>query len=432
MRHVAVAWLGRFEQLRRTKGGSGFDGPHRGRCTAALFVFALIFAPVVSNVAAVIAFSNDARAEEPAPPPKPKFTCRTPEVELRIRDLQELIKDDEQYLIPLQEDLAAAKEAWSSAEKQERALPLRDPQHYLAEVAARNAYDKLAKAQQKVNKVKAEIEAARKELFELEWLPSCKEKKTGTTAPTPRPTEQVASTFGGGLYTGVGTGMLASVCPNWTTTGVDSLHSNDKVGADNSGCYSSGFLVSAYVGYEWTFASRWLAGIEGDFGYATNKATTGVPGVSSAPGDSVSVKEDWNGGIRARVGYAVAPNTIVYGTAGLALQHISATVTCSSAAPFPCGRFGPVTAMTATNAPVLAGGTVGVGVEYAITGNLRLRGEYRFSDYPSFNATYGNPANVAVSSSIQLRTNTALLGLTYEFGASSLPAPLSPPPLITK
>jgi len=88
--------------------------------------------------------------------------------------------------------------------------------------------------------------------------------------------------------------------------------------------------------------------------------------------------------------------------------------------------------MTATNAPVLAGGTVGVGVEYAITGNLRLRGEYRFSDYPSFNATYGNPANVAVSSSIQLRTNTALLGLTYEFGASSLPAPLSPPPLITK
>lgn len=38
---------------------------------------------------------------------------------------------------------------------------------------------------------------------------------------------------------------------------------------------------------------------------------------------------------------------------------------------------------------------------------------YRYSDYGTHNATYGNPANVAVSSSIQMWTNTALLGLTY-------------------
>jgi hypothetical protein len=79
---------------------------------------------------------------------------------------------------------------------------------------------------------------------------------------------------------------------------------------------------------------------------------------------------------------------------------------------------------------VLIGGTVDIGAEYA--NNLPLRGECRFSDYPTFNATYGNPANVAVSSGIQLRANTALLGLTYEFGASSLPAPSSPPPPIAK
>jgi len=76
--------------------------------------------------------------------------------------------------------------------------------------------------------------------------------------------------------------------------------------------------------------------------------------------------------------------------------------------------------------------SVGVGAEYAITNNLRLRGECRFSDYPTFDSTYGHPANVAVSSGIQLRTNTALLGLTYEFGASRLPVPSSPPPLIAK
>jgi outer membrane immunogenic protein len=191
----------------------------------------------------------------------------------------------------------------------------------------------------------------------------------------------------------------------------------------------AGFLTSAFVGYQWTFVSRWLAGIETEIGYATNSATTGVPGVSNAPGDSVGVKEDWEGGVRARLGYAVAPNTVVYATTGLALQHLQATVTCTSATPFPCGRFGPVTAISATNSPTLSGWTLGGGAEYALTGNLRLRAEYRYSDYGTYNATYGNPANVAVSSAIRLRTNTAVLGLTYAFGVPSAPAPTPSPPI---
>lgn len=246
----------------------------------------------------------------------------------------------------------------------------------------------------------------------------------------PRQVGMVPPRIGGGPYGGLGLGTLVTNCPNWTTTGIDSLGSSDPVKPDNQACYSTGFLVTPYVGYQWSLASGWLAGVEGDFGYATNSATTGVPGVSSAPGDTVSVKEDWNGSLRARLGYAVAPNVVVYGTTGLALQHLEASVTCSSATPFPCGRFGAVTAMTATSAPTLAGWTIGAGVEYALTGNLRLRAEYRYSDYGTYDATYGNPANVAVSSAIKLQTNTALLGLTYAFGAP--PVPPSPPPLIRK
>jgi opacity protein-like surface antigen len=159
----------------------------------------------------------------------------------------------------------------------------------------------------------------------------------------PRPTEQVA-----GAYTGIGFGTLATVCPTWTTTGIFSFGSSDPVGAGNQACHSNGFLTSVYAGYQWTLASRWLAGIETDIGYATNSATTGVPGVSSAPGDSISVKEDWNGGLRARLGYAVAPKTLVYGTTGVTFQHLQATVTCTGTSPNPCGRFGPVAPMTAT------------------------------------------------------------------------------------
>jgi len=62
-------------------------------------------------------------------------------------------------------------------------------------------------------------------------------------------------------------------------------------------CTTSGFSTSVYIGYQWALASGWVAGIETDFSYATNSGTTGVPGVSSAPGDNINVKEDWDGGV---------------------------------------------------------------------------------------------------------------------------------------
>jgi len=237
--------------------------------------------------------------------------------------------------------------------------------------------------------------------------------------------------MGPGGYVGGGGGVLATVCNDVNVTGVDSGGVADKGKAGGVPfCATAGFRASVYGGYNWSVGSRWIVGLEAETGYATNNTSGGIPGVSNAPGDSFSMREDWDGSLRARFGYMVAPNTLVYGTAGLALQHVSTTVACSSATPFPCGRFGPVTAFSATNAPVLVGGTIGAGVEYAITGNLRLRGEYRFSDYGTYNATYGSPANIAISTATQLRTNTGLLGLTYAFGGP--PVQFSPSPLVTK
>jgi hypothetical protein len=47
--------------------------------------------------------------------------------------------------------------------------------------------------------------------------------------------------------------------------------------------------------------------VESDIGYATNNTTGGIPSVSAAPGGSFGMREDWDGSLRARLGYLVAP-----------------------------------------------------------------------------------------------------------------------------
>jgi opacity protein-like surface antigen len=233
--------------------------------------------------------------------------------------------------------------------------------------------------------------------------------------PVPQATEQNVG-LPGNFYVGAGVGLLATICPTWTTTAIFSLGSSDPVPDDNRGCYSSGFRSSVYAGYDWTLASRWLVGVETDLGYATNNRTSGVPAVSSAPGDTVNVKENFDGSARVRLGYAATAQATAYVTTGIAFQHFDATVTCAGMSPNPCGRFGPVAPMTATNSPTRTGWTLGGGVEYAFAANLKVRAEYRYADYGTYGATYGNPANVAVSSDIRLRTQTATVGLSYSFG----------------
>jgi opacity protein-like surface antigen len=232
-----------------------------------------------------------------------------------------------------------------------------------------------------------------------------------------------------GLHAGGGIGVQNTIGNDWTTTEIISLGSHDFVPDDNSGSFTTGFRVSTYAGYDWIIAPRWLAGIEGDVGYSTNNKTAGIPGVSSAPGDSLSMQENWDASLRARLGYLVAPQVLLYGTAGATWQHFSATVMCTSATPFPCGRFGPVAPMTATTSATPIGWTIGAGLEYALTGRLKLRGEYRYADYGTVNAAFGTPANLAIGSAIHMQTQTATLGLTYAFGGPWMPPAA---PLVTK
>jgi outer membrane immunogenic protein len=130
----------------------------------------------------------------------------------------------------------------------------------------------------------------------------------------------------------------------------------------------------------------------------------------------------WDASARARVGYLVTPSVLFYGTGGVAWQAIQASGFCqhSAADPQCTGAVGrPFD--TETNSKVLTGWTVGGGVEAKIYGNWLLQGEYRYSNFGTFNGVLpfnssGAPAGTDyVRYNLSVNTHIATVGLAYKF-----------------
>jgi len=237
-----------------------------------------------------------------------------------------------------------------------------------------------------------------------------------------RVTDEPMQSGNEGFYVGIGGGARNTVCDNWSTTRVESTPGvDDRIGEDPDACFTAAFRVSLYAGYSWRFADRWLAGIETDIGYAnSSKTRAGIPGTAGSivtqagsQNDSVTVKENWDGSVRGRFGYYAGPNTTLYMTAGLAWQHLQATITCGGGTGI-CGGAG-LTPFSASNTSTLLGWTLGAGAETQLWGPWLARAEYRYSDYGTYTATYGTRTTLGITSDIKLRTNTVLLGVAARF-----------------
>ena len=191
------------------------------------------------------------------------------------------------------------------------------------------------------------------------------------------------------------------------------------------------FRAAPYFGWNWQIAPQWVAGIEGDVGFADQTTTfSGIhfgpsgPGDSGRAADSFALRTSWDGSARGRVGFLVTPTTLVYATGGAAWQHFGVTSTCASAACMP-SAFMPV---VVTNSTTRAGWTIGGGVETALWSNWFVRAEYRYADFGSSPVTIAriaNPANAGNTQvdnlNIALRTHAATFGLAYKFDWGTAP-----------
>jgi len=187
--------------------------------------------------------------------------------------------------------------------------------------------------------------------------------------PTPAvPMEQPPVASWTGAYAGV-------------TAGYGFAGRNEVSGADTN-VKSDGFVGGGFLGYNYDTGGGVVAGVEGDIGY------NGLKGDR----DGFEVKNGVDGSLRARLGYTITPDALVYATAGGAAKHMS------------------VSEAGEKDSASMLGWTAGVGTDIKITEKVFGRAEYRYTDYGDKNFETGTGTH-----KVDSRDHRVLFGVGMQF-----------------
>jgi outer membrane immunogenic protein len=188
------------------------------------------------------------------------------------------------------------------------------------------------------------------------------------------------------------------------------------------------WLAGGQVGCNYQ-SGNWVFGIEGDAHaqrWSTSSTLLAPVPAPFVPGDSFSLHSDWQASARARIGYA-QDRALFYVTGGAAFTQVRAYSNWIPDGVFP-GAF-------ASDSKTLTGGTIGAGVEYAVTNNFTLGLEGRYSWYGTqrFNAGPLAVANLIVEGppvfvfsntyrDVRVETGEVLFKANWKFGPTAVVA----------
>ncbi|WP_162003116.1 outer membrane protein [Microvirga tunisiensis] len=195
-----------------------------------------------------------------------------------------------------------------------------------------------------------------------------------------------------GFYAGVNLGGAyvhdSDISVNWIGSGMV-----DPFPAAIDDRKNNGFLGGAQVGYNFQMGG-FVAGVEADLQYADirNRFSGAHSFDRTLPGGTLSQNYDfalqseleWFGTARVRLGYAVAPQLLVYGTGGLAFGEIKTSGTAVDTFVTTSGgrTVTEVDTYSVRKSKTETGYTLGAGLEYAFNRNLSLKGEYLYLNLP--------------------------------------------------
>ncbi|WP_375644620.1 porin [Bartonella sp. MR100HLJHH] len=198
----------------------------------------------------------------------------------------------------------------------------------------------------------------------------------------------------------------------------------------------SGFMGGIYVGSNVDLGNGLILGVETDAVWAdredskAHSAVIGETGLKAfkdkltaaeatfAPGknidnvtkdgkriDSTSIKEKWSGATRVRIGFAAVDRILPYFAGGIAYTQLQ-VVDSLKAATAEGAEI--ASAKMFDQSKTMVGFTVGGGIDFAMTDNVLLRAEYRYSDF-------GKKAFVKDGDKFAYKTNDFRVGVAYKF-----------------
>ena len=235
-----------------------------------------------------------------------------------------------------------------------------------------------------------------------------------------------------GFYVGVNAGGI------WPSGGRSATLFDPAFGADGGfinagfpgglGSQSAGFIGGGQAGYNWQ-TGAFVLGIETDFdGTTVSKSFNSVGAPFTGPGaigagllgDTLTVNGktslSWLGTTRGRVGFVATPDNrlMLYATGGIAYGGGSSNFSVFDSAT---GSF-----WTGNPSSTRVGWTLGGGVEYAVTNNITIKGEYLYADLGSRSFTSvgnafaaANFPGVYVSGKINYNASIFRAGVNYKF-----------------
>ncbi|MBA1144270.1 outer membrane protein [Mesorhizobium neociceri] len=178
-----------------------------------------------------------------------------------------------------------------------------------------------------------------------------------------------------------------------------------------------GIVGGGQLGYNWQLPSNWVVGVEADLQASGIKGSeTAViidPPFFDSTSTSVSKKVDWYGTVRARAGYLVNPQWLVYATGGLAYgkTRLGFHVDNLTQGCFPDATICGDDSASETR----VGWTLGTGVETMLAPNWSVKAEYLYVDLgkQTFDAATITPVDFKVSA--KYHEQTVRIGLNYHF-----------------
>ena len=181
-------------------------------------------------------------------------------------------------------------------------------------------------------------------------------------------------------------------------------------GLASGGASNRGVIGGAHVGYNFstqslpvfgslfgsTLGAGGVVGIEGDVDGSSARANYALGGLAASSRDNIQ------GSVRGRLGVAV-DRALFYATGGVAFGGLQNTYVNT------------LNGLTDNFSKTRVGYTVGGGIEYAVTNNVSLRAEYRFTDFGNNTDVLTNSTASGVSVRHRITDNRVQAGFSYKF-----------------